>query len=898
MGTIVVEGTEFTIKGDNPTPREQLAIDSVLAKTKKDGGGLTFDEELSLMITPEQVLSDAQKGKYNKDTEGFLASPTFMRIVTEVGLSIAGGLAGAAMAPFSGGSSLALTAMAAARVARLARPLLNISASKVGLIGRATAGGAIGGGTGAAIAQTWDPRESIVREVARGALQGGAGEVLGFGLAGALAKGYNKITGFQIRQIDGARQATAGLARDREFMRVLKAAKDGKTLDAKDLKKLKDGIKGADGKYDVLPFTEEQVTILTTPNLTSRAIAQAGDLLEETGGMFSKNGIRAEKANISPGKLTENSTLETLSGIASASLLGGGVVRTAESMATKTTMQGINNFVDTVLYQLPKTGAAYDEAGLAIGELINQQLTKSHALYNTTKNKMWNDVNEALKPFKRPDGTFDPKYDVIWKGPDVPKNITVTRTPKDGAAFDEQASNLGDYINKALRENRNIDNEDVKGMLGILMRAEGRTDYQDFKNMYTAIASKRTDAASAPVQAELLARMQSMLNNSPLPGDVGILRQAAAKYTSLGGKPFNDAVLKRIMNTERGHENIYKQIVASGKASYYDEFFKTLDEGKINFKLNDGTTRSFDLFPNRELIKDGIRGQFFRDFLENSVDTGKQYAGLRKDQARKFLNAHKFLLDRPGFLTKSQIDNLTEYVNRMKFTEGTIKPTSAAGSNPAMFIQLNQAGSISQMIGVLGFGTGTLDPGSAAFFVLGPAGLSRAFASPKISRLMFQGLGGKGAQPINSYPKLSRYMGQLTTAMVGQGVISADQAQDTMNTLKGQKEYYDKFFSTGKYEGSIVTKMDPANAPAIPVVNERGETITFEESITEEVTAAPETGSAGIDPASIPVAPSNLNSMNNNANSRAALASGNIYGAIASRGMREGGIVRAKKVNS
>ena len=58
MGTIVVEGTEFTIKGDNPTPREQVAIDSVLAKTKKDGGGLTFDEELSLMITPEQVLSD------------------------------------------------------------------------------------------------------------------------------------------------------------------------------------------------------------------------------------------------------------------------------------------------------------------------------------------------------------------------------------------------------------------------------------------------------------------------------------------------------------------------------------------------------------------------------------------------------------------------------------------------------------------------------------------------------------------------------------------------------------------------------------------------------------------------------------------------------------------------
>ena len=46
------------------------------------------------MITPEDVLSDAQKGKYNKDTESFLSSPDFMRIVTEVGLSIAGGIAG------------------------------------------------------------------------------------------------------------------------------------------------------------------------------------------------------------------------------------------------------------------------------------------------------------------------------------------------------------------------------------------------------------------------------------------------------------------------------------------------------------------------------------------------------------------------------------------------------------------------------------------------------------------------------------------------------------------------------------------------------------------------------------------------------------------------------------
>lgn len=334
MGEIVVQGETFKIKGDEPTPRESLAIDSVIASKKKKDGALTFDEELSLMITPDEVLSDAAKGKYNQDTENFLSSPTFMRIVTEVGLSIAGGVAGAVAAPFSGGSSLALTAISAARIARLARPLLNISASKVGLIGRATLGGAVGGGIGAGVAQTFDPRESIVREVARGALQGGAGEVLGFGLAGALSKGYNKVTGHTIRQIDGAREATATLARDTEFMKVLKEIKQGKKISPERIEKLKagetlKGVKVRDG------LTTEQIEIITTPELASQAITKAGDLLEGTSSLLGKTGIRAEKANITPGKLTENSAIETLSGIATASILGGGLVRASEGIDRK-----------------------------------------------------------------------------------------------------------------------------------------------------------------------------------------------------------------------------------------------------------------------------------------------------------------------------------------------------------------------------------------------------------------------------------------------------------------------------------------------------------------------------------------------------------------------------------
>ena len=38
-----------------------------------------------------------------------------------------------------------------------------------------------------------------------------------------------------------------------------------------------------------------------------------------------------------------------------------------------------------------------------------------------------------------------------------------------------------------------------------------------------------------------------------------------------------------------------------------------------------------------------------------------------------------------------------------------------------MLVQMKQAGAISQIVGVVGFGTGTIDPGAATFFVLGPS---------------------------------------------------------------------------------------------------------------------------------------------------------------------------------
>ena len=119
--------------------------------------------------------------------------------------------------------------------------------------------------------------------------------------------------------------------------------------------------------------------------------------------------------------MTENSAVETLSGAAAASMFGGGIMRGAERLARKSTAQNIENFVDTTLYNLPRTGVSPEDVNMTIGELINTQITKSHALYNDTKNKMWNAITAEVNKLRRPDGTFDPKYDVVFGGEEAAK---------------------------------------------------------------------------------------------------------------------------------------------------------------------------------------------------------------------------------------------------------------------------------------------------------------------------------------------------------------------------------------------------------------------------------------------------------------------------------------------
>ena len=845
MSEIIIQGQKFRIKGDEPTQKENLAIETYLSG-KQQNTSFNFDKELELMVSPEDILTDAEKGKYNKDTESFLKSPTFFRLVTEVGLSIAGGIAGAALAPVTGGGSLVAAGALAARTARLVRPLLNISSNTMQKIGYATAGAGIGGATGAGIAQTFDPRESIVKEVARGAAQGAFGEILGFGLAGGLSKVYNKITKGTIDTITGAERATQILARDKEFFKVLREIdQTGKQLSDDAIEQLQKPkkttgdkkLKKEYGDIEIEGITAEQAAILKDPTRTREMITN----INKRTPTFFKD---IEKANITPGFLTQNNAVNFISNVGRTALIGSGVVRTAEQTGKMATLNGIDLMVESLLKTdiqkgLGKMGAdfsGFDEFGNAVGKLIQDGVTKNRNSFDAIKDSLWKDLSKQLdETIKLPDGTFNPAYDVIIQN--APKQLKVLRG-KGVNKVEEITSSLDEYIGETIKANAIIRNSEkgrnIFEMTDLIGNLGARSNFNDFRAVYGAISDMRFNNGASAVQAEIMKRMEAMMANSPLPPALNNLRNTASQFTSFGSNLFRDTTLKKILNNERGIETVYKQIVASGKEDYYDVFFKTLDESRTTIN-----GKKYDLFPNRTEIKAAVRGQFLTDYLKNSVSLKGQYPTLTNTQAQKFLNQHRFLLKKDGFLTGQQVKNLEDYTDAMKIYEGKIKNASEAGSNPMMFMQLNAAGAFSQGLGLFMGATGNFDPGTAAFFVAGPAGIAKMISSPRFTNLLIKGLGGKGLT-IDSTQKMTRYFSQLASAGIDEGIFSAEEATSMMNEIEGNKSKYDKFFETGILEGAQgEMRPNPEEAPAIEVSRTQPRATRPESNVMNTAAALP-----------------------------------------------------------
>lgn len=873
MAEIVQGGQTFEIKGDEPTPQEQIAIDTFLkARNFEDEmTGIQDIDEGRVFITPEEILSEAEKGKYNKDTESFLSSPTFKRLVAEVGLSIAGGIAGFAAAPFTGGGSLIGTAAAATRIARLVRPLINISSRQVAKMGSGTVGAALGGGSGAAIAQTFDPKEDIVKEVARGAAQGAFGEVLGFGMAGALGKAYNKVAGQKIQMIKGGRSAAQVIARQKAYYNLLEQSAGGKPVTDELVAKVQADL----GKK----MSEEQLAILKDPK---KAKETAELLKRERGEDFFE---RVERGSLTPALVTENNIIDTLESVIGASFFGGGRFISAQQGSRLGLLGGMDEFVESVVSGVDKS--VLDQAKLET--LIVDAIADGNKTYKRILDDGYKQLRPqvaALTEQTLENGRVIPKVgygiDLSWDG--VRKNYvfnSTTRRTEDSRSLkgiiESERKRLDGFAQKSATLS-------ARQLLSELETLPSTATFNQVADEYRALSQSLRASGKDPIFQETGRKIQKLLkaelDRAPLPKDLRALNVKLGDLNKMGPEMFNNGILARIATRDVGQKKILDQILIKGKNDVADDFFRKLDmtdNGIVAGQKGAGTRLIKQ--EDADKIKDGIRGQFIKKFIADSTEPKDQYLYLRANKARDFVERdYKDFIEKGGLLTQTQVGQLKEFVKTLKFADGAITAPGVKAGRGTIFIQLKEAGAITQMGTVFLSGQGYIDPGTATAFVLAPAALSRLFTNPRLMKFLIDGT--KGAQSRN-FNQFSRFMGQFGSALVAEGLITEENNSMVQTNIKTNQENIEKLIRGEIPDGDFFPEEDinPAKADAIPYDLGEG---TIQSTTAQRPNPA-DIPLPNVEPSNIPLGGAQQS---------------NLQLAQALNLFNKGGIVSAKKVNT
>ncbi len=278
MGTINVEGIgTVQIQGDQPTPEEAKTILKAVEAKKLEK--LNIDAYAYQQSTGETYVTDRELtgemvgagSDVDKAVGDFLTSPEFGRLVLEIGGGVlAAGITGGASAPITIG-----------RIALLSRPFLSNLA-------RRSAAAGFGGAGGSAVATTTiDPKDDMVKEVIRAAIENAAGE----GIGGLAVKGIQKAVAPGMKLLRGADDAIKTIEEQREIIKA--------------------------GKATFVDEADKKV-------------------LEEA----------AKKGFLTPGLVTDTEFLDQIQNVVKSGIFGSGGLKKAEAGAETIAKSGINDFVD------------------------------------------------------------------------------------------------------------------------------------------------------------------------------------------------------------------------------------------------------------------------------------------------------------------------------------------------------------------------------------------------------------------------------------------------------------------------------------------------------------------------------------------------------------------------
>jgi hypothetical protein len=738
MGKVNIQGLgTVNIEGDKPNEQEIEVFKRMLA-VKESG---------KLVDAPAEEV-----------TESFFTSPKFGRILTEVGLAIGGSIA-------TGG--LALPGLAL-RAGMLARPFLT-------QLAKSSIGAGVGGGTGAAVAQTFDPKEDVVKEILRASMEGALGEAIG---------GPVVIKGGQLV---------------------------GKVLGSRNPKQFNDLLDGAEAAENALK--EKSAQILKDP----LKFAEKYGLKTDAKNIEKLTSAAKEMSQgLTPGVKSSNRTLEIIENISQKSLIGGGAITKRYEAA-----KSIGDLVAKDMLDQYKVVA--NEADL--GKLFFESLGGARGAFDTTKNKLYQAVDDILIKNGAKGTEVIPVESSLRKSVNelkdfysetgIPDNIApVIRKMEDNLRDrgGKYSFSQIDKLRKSLVDTQfNTTGKEAKAQVGKLI-----------KTVDDVLTDPKLKEVIPQEAVEALGKANTFFREGNDVFTRGITANMLKKAGEDGLILGKDAkAIQQVFKTITGQDNVtstkalFREIDAlTGKNVAAGDGFTA-----IKGIIDPATNKPMLTIAQANKLKDSFKGQFLANALRASEDGSTQFGS--------FYNAKKFedaLTKGEGKLKdflfkgkdKAALDNLQ---NTLAFAQGDL--SRLPGLPGGIFIQLKQAGaagtilslgSVGGAAGVAGV-MGGLVP--AAGILLAPAIASKIMLNPKFSNLVFKESAKLVAKGENTPSKMGVLYRQIIGRMLTDGLITKEERDDALAQVDNMQRQIIRQDNRSQAQMSLPQNIQTSNFPVI-----------------------------------------------------------------------------------
>ncbi|MDA9948707.1 hypothetical protein N9C16_04795 [Paracoccaceae bacterium] len=738
MGKVNIQGLgTVNIEGDKPNEQEIEVFKRMLA-VKESG---------KLVDAPAEEV-----------TESFFTSPKFGRILTEVGLAIGGSIA-------TGG--LALPGLAL-RAGMLARPFLT-------QLAKSSIGAGVGGGTGAAVAQTFDPKEDVVKEILRASMEGALGEAIG---------GPVVIKGGQLV---------------------------GKVLGSRNPKQFNDLLDGAEAAENALK--EKSSQILKDP----LKFAEKYGLKTDAKNIEKLTSAAKEMSQgLTPGVKSSNRTLEIIENISQKSLIGGGAITKRYEAA-----KSIGDLVAKDMLDQYKVVA--NEADL--GKLFFESLGGARGAFDTTKNKLYQAVDDILIKNGAKGTEVIPVESSLRKSVNELKDFYSETGIPDNIApvIKKMEDNLrdrgGKYSFSQIDKLR-------KSLVDTQFNTTGKEAKAQVGKLIKTVDDVLTDPKLKEVIPQEAVEALGKANTFFREGNDVFTRGITANMLKKAGE---DGLI--LGKDAKAIQQVFKTIAGQDNVTTTKALFREIDAltGK-NIKAGDGFTAIkgiIDPATNKPMLtiaqanklKDSFKGQFLANALRASEDGSTQFGS--------FYNAKKFedaLTKGEGKLKdflfkgkdKAALDNLQ---NTLAFAQGDL--SRLPGLPGGIFIQLKQAGaagtilslgSVGGAAGVAGV-MGGLVP--AAGILLAPAIASKIMLNPKFSNLVFKESAKLVAKGENTPSKMGVLYRQIIGRMLTDGLITKEERDDALAQVDNMQRKIIRQDNRSQAQMPLPQNVQTSNFPVI-----------------------------------------------------------------------------------